>query len=281
MRSPRTRFGAVFVLAAGIAAGAAGAPARPATLWYQVEAVVFAQGGESSRDRNDRGREEPPPLPENTVELLPALAPAGGAAGSGRPHAFRSLPASQLDLAATAARLDRAAGYRVLLHVGWRQPGFPEEAAPAVHLGTLQGLTPDDRFTAAPGEAADGTIRLWRRRFLQVDVDLSFGDVGAWRRRRDAEPTGAEPGGESREAPEAGAASNPDAAEGEGAGAVEPGAPGPTGREEAEAATAPQPAGGERRRVARVARSLRVRAGKLHYVDHPLFGVLLTVKRLR
>jgi hypothetical protein len=30
----------------------------------------------------------------------------------------------------------------------------------------------------------------------------------------------------------------------------------------------------------RLTRSLRLRSGRLHYIDHPLFGMLLEVRRL-
>ena len=280
MKPPRLRrpFGGVLALAAGLAALAAAAPARPATPWYQVEAVVFAEGDESRWSRDDWREEGPPPLPENAVELLAALAPGDEAGGAGRRHAFRALPASELDLGAAASRLDRSGAYRVLLHVGWRQPGSPPGAAPAVHLGALQGLASDGRFAAAPGEAVEGTIRLWRRRFLHVDADLAFGDVEGWRRRQEAEDPSAVLGDERRETPDA-AAPSPST----DAGAAEPRPPDPAApREGAEEAAAepPPPAGSARVRVTRLTRSLRLRAGRLHYLDHPLFGVLLTVKRL-
>lgn len=283
------RFGAVLSLAAGLATLAASAPARPATPWYQVEVVVFAEGGESPSGRGDWREEGPPPLPENTIELLAALGVGDEAGGSGRRHAFRALPASKLELGAAAARLDRNDAYRVLLHVGWRQPGSSRGDAPAVRLGTLRGLVPDGRFaaSAAPGESVEGTIRLWRRQFLHVDVDLAFGDVGGWRRREEAADPSAAPGSERPGAPEAGAASSADTepgdgSEGTGATATELRAPGSAEGEEAEtgATAVPRPGSGERRRVARLVRSLRLRAGRLHYLDHPLFGALLQVKRL-
>lgn len=276
------RFGGVLALAAGLAALAASAPARSATPWYQMEVVVFAEGGESPWGRDDWREEGPPPLPENTVELLAALGAGDDAGGSSRRHAFRALPASQLELGAAAARLDRNDAYRVLLHVGWRQPGSSRGNAPAVHLGTLRGGVGDGRFTAAPGEAVEGTIRLWRRQFLHVDLDLAFGDVEAWNRRQEAADPSAAPGNERPEAPEADAApsANPDT--GAGASAAEPRPPGASvGREEAGAAAEPPPAGNARIRVTRLTRSLRLRAGRLHFLDHPLFGALLMVKRLR
>lgn len=279
------RFGAVLALTAGLAGLAASAPARPATPWYQVEAVVFAEGGGSPSGGGDWREEGPPPLPENTIELLSALVAGDEAGASGRRHAFRALPASKLELGAAAARLDRNDAYRVLLHVGWRQPGSSRGDAPAVRLGTLRGGIGDDRFTAAPGESVEGTIRLWRRQFLHMDVDLAFGDVEAWRRREDAADPSDTPGSERPGTPEAGAASSADAEPGdgsEGTRAAELRAPGAAEEEEAQtgAMAAPRP-GGERRRVARLVRSLRLRAGRLHYLDHPLFGVLVMVKRLR
>ena len=275
MRRPRIRFGAPLALAfaTGLASLAPAAPVAAATAWYQVEVVIFAEGGESRWDRDDWREEGPPPLADNTVELLAALAPADVARGSARRHAFRTLPATELGLTAAANRLDRSSAYRVLLHVGWRQPGFPYDDAPAVHLGTQRGLVSDDRFAAAPGESVDGTVRVWRRRFLHVEADLAFGEIVAWLRREAAAAGPAPPRIESGATPEAG--------------------PGP--RVRAEEARAPrdatQAAGedGEPQavrdvrplRVARLTRSLRLRAGRLYYIDHPLFGVLLNVKRLR
>ena len=274
MRRPCARFGATLalVLAAGLASLAAAAPAAAATAWYQVEVVIFALGGESRWDRDDWREEGPPRLADNTVELLAALAPADEAGGSARRYAFRTLPATELDLTAAADRLDRSNAYRVLLHVGWQQPGFPYDDAPAVHLGTQRGLVSDDRFAAAPGESVDGTVRVWRRRFLHVEADLAFGEIEAWLRREAAAAGTAPPRIESDATPEAG--------------------PGPRVRaEEARAPRAATQATGEDGesqavrddpplRVARLTRSLRLRAGRLYYIDHPLFGMLLNVKRL-
>ena len=274
MRRPRIRFDATLALAfaTGLASLAAAAPAAAATPWYQVEVVIFALGGESRWDRDDWREEGPPRLADNTVELLAALAPADEAGGSARRYAFRTLPTTELDLTAAADRLDRSSAYRVLLHIGWQQPGFPYDDAPAVHLGTLRGLISDDRFTAAPGEAVDGTVRLWRRRFLHVDTDLAFGEIDAWHRRKNAAAGTTQPRTEAGAAPAAGAGPRVGAREVPVAGAV--------ARDEAGEEAGSRPGRGEPLRVARLTRSLRLRAGRLYYIDHPLFGMLLNVKRL-
>ena len=282
MKPARSPFGATLALVAGLVWLAAAHPAAAATPWYHVEAVLFAQGGDSPWDRDNWREEGPPPLAENTVELLAGLAPADQAADSKRRHAFRTLPASALDLDAVADRLDRSNDYRVLLHIAWRQPGFPYDEAPGVHLGTLRGLVSDDRFTAEPGEAVDGTVRVWRRRFLHVDADLAFGDIEAWRQRtrtRGAAET-VPPKDESADSPEAGAGAR--------AGAAAVPAPDATAQTPASAAAGEgageqaesRPGRDEPLRVVRLTRSLRLRAGRLHYIDHPLFGMLLMVKRL-
>ncbi len=289
MRRPGNRLVAALALAAGL--GAPAAAAASATPWYQVEVVVFAQGGESRWDRDDWREEGPPPLPENAVELLTAFVPADEAGGSKRRHAFRTLPASELGLKTAASRLDRSDAYRVLLHVGWQQPGFPYDDAPAAHLGTRRGPVSGDRFTAAPGEAIDGTVRLWRRRFLHVDTDLAFGDLDAWSRREEDAAGNARPRDGSGGAPGAGTGTRTHAADTSAPpGAAARTAPGTAAREGVAGEEAEHGAGGEadlrpagdggRLRVVRLTRSLRLRAGRLYYIDHPLFGMLLEVKRL-
>ena len=275
--------GAVLVgaLVAGLVSFAATTPAAAATRWYHVEVVLFAQGADDTAWRRNDWREEgPPALAKNTVELLPGLGADGLPAGSNRRHAFRTLPATALDLGAVADRLDRSNDYRVLLHVGWNQPGFSDDEAPAVHLSTLGALAGAEERSAGPGgEEVEGAVRFWRRRFLHVDVDLSFGDIEAWREREEGAAL-ARPGGESAvpgltmARPQAGTPALP----------AEPsaGSAGGSPAEDADPETDARRMAGadEPLRVTRLTRSLRLRSGRLHYIDHPLFGVLLVVRRL-
>ena len=268
-------------LVAGLVSFAATTPAAAATRWYHVEVVLFAQGADDAAWRRNDWREEgPPALAKNTVELLPGLDAAGLPDGSNRRHAFRTLPASALDLGAVADRLDRSNDYRVLLHVGWNQPGFSDDQAPAVHLGTLGALADVEERAAGPGgEEVEGAIRFWRRRFLHVDVDLSFGDIKAWRERK-AGSALARPGGESTVPglATAGARTGTPALPAEGSAGNAGGSAGEGGQPETDAgrgAGADDPL-----RVVRLTRSLRLRSGRLHYIDHPRFGVLLVVRRL-
>ena len=284
MKARRPAFWAALALVAGLVSFAATNPAAAATRWYHVEVVLFAQGADDDAWRRNDWREEgPPALAKNTVELLPGLDAAGLPAGSNRRHAFRTLPASALDLGAVADRLGRSNDYRVLLHVGWNQPGFSDDEAPAVHLGTLGALAGAEERSADPGgEEVEGAVRFWRRRFLHVDVDLSFGDIEAWRERREgATPAAVRPGGERA------AVSGP-ATDGARTGTPALPAEGSAGRAEGSTAEGDEPETDARRmagadeplRVTRLTRSLRLRSGRLHYIDHPRFGVLLVVRRL-
>ena len=270
---------------AALVSFAATTPAAAATRWYHVEVVLFAQGADDAAWRRNDWREEgPPDLAENTVELLPGLDSNGLPAGSNRRHAFRTLPPSALDLGAVADRLDRSNDHRVLLHVGWNQPGFSDDEAPAVHLSTLGALAgAEQRSASTGGEEVEGAVRFWRRRFLHVDVDLSFGDVEAWRERKD----GAALARESHQLPAA------DAVPGLRMAVPRTGTPArpaeaSAGRAGGSATEGDEPAADAIRvagadeplRVTRLTRNLRLRSGRLHYIDHPLFGVLLVVRRL-
>jgi hypothetical protein len=47
---------------------------------------------------------------------------------------FHALPASELSLATAESILDSSSSYEVIAHVAWRQPGLAEAAAKAVHI---------------------------------------------------------------------------------------------------------------------------------------------------
>lgn len=277
-------------LVAGLVSFAATTPAAAASRWYHVEVVLFAQGGDDAWRRNDWREEGPPALAKNTVELLPGIDAADPPAGSNRRRAFRTLPPSALDLGAAADRLDRSNDYRVLLHVGWNQPGFSENEAPAVHLSTLGALArAGERSASTGGEEVEGAVRFWRRRFLHMDIDLSFGDIEAWwerkerERREGATPAAARADGESAVPGRtmAGARTGTPALPAEGSAGSAGGSAAEGDEPETEARRGGRVAGaGEPLRVTRLTRNLRLRSGKLHYIDHPLFGVLLVVRRL-
>jgi hypothetical protein len=157
-----------------------------------------------------------------------------------------------------------------MLHLAWIQPGVSSEQAQQIHirndnatLGTVTtrgdesqpafnepGYAPtlSSRIHMArnPSKAAlDGTLRVHRARYLHVQADLLYyrpldGDVGA--AMPSADNAGATP-----------VADSPDTA------LIE--------QLLAEEDTAP--------RLFRLTESRRMRSRELHYLDHPLFGMLV------
>lgn len=162
------------------------------TQWYTVELIVFSMlepdiASESWTERPGR------PSLEGSIELMSTLGLAEDSE-LGSVAAFRALPDDDLALSKEWSRLKRSAGYRPLLRVAWRQPGFSREESRAVHLHTP--LTDVERPALAPrsgrttpsladtGESLsrpttrepglDGTIRVWRERYLHVEADLRY-----------------------------------------------------------------------------------------------------------
>lgn len=235
------------------------APPAHAQRWYTVEVVAFewtAPGGLAEEAWTDAPA---PPSLEGAVELVSAEEQAldeelQGDEPGGDLHAFRLLPPSELRLGGVRRVLERSGRLEPLLHVAWRQPGFGSRSAPPVHVRSTPLLAPPggpgesdggilasgtplalilgdaraDPGPAAPARAAvDGTLRLYRARYLHLEADLLYHRPAARSRAR--------------------AVSGDDGAE--------PDIPD--------------------RFVLRQSR--RMRSNELHYVDHPLFGIVAQV----
>jgi len=131
---------------------------------YLVEMVIFARSAGLGAEHWRGGGGYPGT--GNAVNI--------GAVGSGR---FASLPASKMELNNIAATLRNRAGYRVLSHVGWVQPGLSANKSIKVNVssGSLQGtarvslahylhLNMDLRYSAGP----DGpTVRMKQKRRMR------------------------------------------------------------------------------------------------------------------
>jgi len=208
------RRAALLVLVLVLVLGAVPAGASAAT-WYTVEVVVFALLSPDASAEIWPAEPGRPPL-DGSIELGSDLT----LSDDGTPFAFRRLGTDRLMLQEAAARLRRSSLYRPLLHVGWRQPGFEPGEARAVHVTAADG--------GATGSIVDGTVRVWRERFLHVEVDLVYGLTL-----------------EAAPAPVVG-----------GAGF----------------AVAPAPS----RAYFRLHERRRMRSRELHFLDHPMFGVLVT-----
>jgi len=284
------------------AASRAQAQSQDEMTWYTVEIIVFERTSELGRNAEAWPAEPGLPAIADAVELsLEGLVPGepGGEsedespAGTGieaalatdsvstpsspMPRAFQLVPPEEYRLTDAWNRLDKSSTYRPLLHIAWIQPGFASEQARMVHvrnnnaaLGTIATpiATPVDgddetqpvfdepryaptlsariRVARDPGLAAlDGTLRVHRARYLHVKADLLY------YRPLDSDADAPVPPGS------------------DAAGLPLPDSPDTALIEQllAEEDTAP--------RLFRLTESRRMRSAELHYLDHPLFGMLV------
>jgi hypothetical protein len=232
------------------------------TRWYDVEVILFNQTSQQFRDSELWPMDYTLPQLDEARWLRPAAAQQSAAA----PLPFTLLPERVLQLNAEAARIAAAPELELLLHLGWRQPGLPQEQAVSirVHDGMLEdgSLTGNSGSAAAanmePAEAQrmEGTLKLVLSRYLHIYADLLY-----------------------REPMPQGAASD--------MMAHQPDAPLQTTGEMAESqreadlfdlaespfANAMTP----RYRVYRMQQSRRMRSTEIHYLDHPVLGMIIRV----
>lgn len=249
-------------LVADPAAGAAPPPAGPGmpapAPWVQIEVIVFRHLDTSSAG-NERWPENPVLSYPEPLRLLddPAAAasaaatPAAsdpGASSPTEPVAFRLLDASQQLLVDAAARIGGSPNYRLLRHLAWRQPA---PAGSVTHLLVTGGAQHGEHhelegsLTIGGSDAVEATIALWLNEFAQAPAADG------------TPPTGVV-------LPAVPLTSAPHTAPADASLAFAP----------LEPAITIEPA--------RAARSVtlngsrRLAPGELHYLDHPLFGVLLS-----
>lgn len=199
------------------------------------------------------------------------------------PAAYTLLPERYRELRGDAARM-RSAGYEVLLHRTWVQPVADESAARSIILD--RSGDPD----RADWPELQGSMTLHLSRYLHVATRLWLNTRGDYLQHpewRMPEPPGAPPSlvlalpvmqdlhPEEREdgAPEL-AVIRPDSRI---AQARQPGDDTPDGDNRTDAA-----AGDDFpwRHAILLDQSRRMRGGELHYLDHPVLGVLVKVTRL-
>jgi len=268
--------------------------AEEQTRWYDVEVLLFVQQSQDYRESEHWPVDYTLPDLENARELhRPAeVEPEKpttletSAGQSATPIAFRLLREEELRLGEDAARLERAPDIELLLHLGWRQPGLPEDKAVAIriHDGMLKhedeatGAGTDKEpapavqplATGPSGQAEDasgnetaaprleGTLRLILSRYLHIETDLLY-----------REPLG-----------DAGDTLQTSAVFPAAEVAADTAAEGSRVQQQdlfllAEQAMQLQPQ--PQYRVYRLQQSRRMRSNELHYLDHPVFGMAIKV----
>ena len=293
-RHRSARAGLCLLLLAASAARAQVTPSvPPEPRWMQVEVVAFRHVGA------DEGGEKWPTSPALSYParlrfLLEPGSPAHMAAleardferalqaeaGSTAPPApgtpqpvqeSDELPGVLLSgpdtvLADAAARIAASPGYAVLAHLAWREPRLAEGSAEQVLV--TGGATVGDH------RELEGSIAVAQSRFLHIDTRLWLNDFPS---------PGEQPGSDAvtlppipqpvlpqPPAPDAGAAT-PATPEGAAGAPTDQASPAP-----GEPAVAAEPV--RARRTVLLTASRRIANGEVHYIDHPLLGLLVTVR---
>ena len=151
-----------------------------------------------------------------------------------------ALKRSEFRLHAVAERLARSPAYRPMLHIAWHQPGFSRSQAKAIHIHS----DVSSRYRRpVDTPILEGTVQLHRGRYLHLVADLLY---------HRAAPIST---GETSSAARVAGSRQP---------SLEP-------QLDREPSAVYGPT------VVRLVHAERLRVGRLHYFDHPLFGILVRV----
>lgn len=247
---------------------------------FRVELLVFSTPSGSTAEQWDATPElaypqnaqylqaEVPvttPAPVETPPSVDAVAPTASTTPAAAPVSttvYALLPASQRELDAQAAALQRSGRYHVLFHEAWSQPISSQAATASIIMDKSAG--------GGPWPDLQGTVKVYQADAMYIDTNLwlnTSGDYlpGTW--RMPAPPRA--PAAEAIEStPPAGPLSSPALATDV--------LPAPGSGTPAEAAPVDYPY----RHAVLLKQSRKLRLGQLNYIDHPLLGVLLKVTPL-
>ena len=199
--------------------------AHAQTSWFQIEVIIFDEpGGAGAKDEHWPSDPGVPSL-DGAIELNDGDS-LGIGGNDARPHAFRQLARSRLSLRGVWSRLERSGQFRPLAHLAWQQPGRGPRSARPVHV-VAWGESTGNVTGGGQTPIVDGTLRVYRARFLHTEVDLVYRPHGS---------------GPIISAVPAGATNAP--------------------------GTPLDPR-------YRLTISRKMRSRELHYIDHPLFGVII------
>lgn len=227
--------------------------------WYQVEVILFSQNNPDYHDSELWPLDYTLPDMEQSRELVKNQK----STSSLYPEPFSLVGNERLRLTETARRIKKASDVELVLHLGWLQPGLPEEKAVAVHIydgmlergaGEMRPLTSGDELPKL-----DGTLRLILSRYLHLESDL------IWREPLPPGMSLLPAAAQSLQGDDEGAAADEEPAS-------------LTTMDEA-AAEAQQMPATITHQVFRLKQSRRMRSDEIHYLDHPLFGIIALVSR--
>ncbi len=273
---------------------AAVAQTSTAERWFRVELLVFEQPNgtlaeqweaqpqlrypdssnfllDPSELRALRQEEAPGSQTDAQQGVAPTVsteaAPAENNSEPPLPTAFLKLPRFQQTLRDKVGYMQRAGGYRILFHETWAQP-VPEESR-------ARPLVLDRSGDAQVWPELQGSIRLYRARFLTLETNLWLNTQGSYL-----------PGQWRMPPPPKGPALQPEVAppapvpEQTTADSVLPALQRPTEQPDEKAAQDSAAREYPYRHAVLLQQRRRMRSNELHYLDHPLLGVIIQLTPL-
>ncbi len=253
------------------------ADAKPATTkFYTVELVIFQQTDPAVMEAEQWPTHSDLSAPERFVTL--GAIESGATASMPAPYRnFTPLPAADMQLDGAVRLMEKSSRYRILMHIGWHQPGLDAAKALPIWIQQTQGGdgSPSDAGTVStmpatpmPNAAADasalstspstpapvvpnlqGTIRLHLSRYLHLSFDLDYTVPAPAGTTSAPAPTPAMPANVAADTSQ------------------------PLPAVAGNLSVKPQP----NKVVFILNEQRRVRSGELNYFDHPAFGILALV----
>ncbi len=209
--------------------------------WYTVEMLVFERADPSAEETEHWPADPGFPDLLSAIELAETAPTGSAAANPGTPVSYLRLSADQLALGKARQKIDASKNYRLLLHLAWRQQGLDKGVSKPVHVQSRTYPLPPASRRGLSGDPLQQQL---------AGVPSVEGTVRMYRTRYlhfEADLRYFRPSTESQ-------------------------ASGDFLDEEVYLS--------ERRIVPthfRLTESRRMRSRELHYLDHPLFGVLVQI----
>lgn len=126
--------------------------------YYDVEVIIFENLQPNSRNSEHWSQQLEREIPETLIEI-------GGEWPGGRPEeydptlSFKALPKNQWRLTPEAEKIDQSESRRLLLHRAWVQPGLTQKQALSVHINQPVTIPEtEESETAAAGQSQPTTI---------------------------------------------------------------------------------------------------------------------------
>ncbi|MDH5183185.1 MAG: peptidoglycan binding protein CsiV [Gammaproteobacteria bacterium] len=148
--------------------------------WYDIEVIVFRHHDYKALSREKWARDPGSPMIRNARELLPPLPENLTAAHSEKlkgPISYLQLHQEHSRLQDKFDLLHQSSGYEPLIHLSWRQPGLGPEEAEAVHVhGGVNWSVAVEADTAEGAEVVAGKATVVSQ---SAELDTASASVSA------------------------------------------------------------------------------------------------------